>query len=97
MGAEWWCGGSGSRVWLSGRAPWRWGWVLGCVVAAFGLVLAISASARAADCSLADFDYNGACGPEYRETGLGGRCGLERSVAYSTIQWRTSPVTGRMS
>ncbi len=92
MGAEWWCGGSGSRVWLSGRAPWRWGWVLGCVVAAFGVVLAMSASARAADCSLADFDYNGACGPEYESPAWGDAAGWSDPSQYSTIQ--LADVTG---
>ena len=49
-------------------------------------MLTFSASARAANCALADFAYNGACGPEFESPAWGDAAGWTDPSKYSTIQ-----------
>jgi hypothetical protein len=62
------------------------GWLALAVVAIVVATLVGSASARAADCSLPDYGYNGACGPEYESPAWGDGSGWNRPSKYSTIQ-----------
>jgi hypothetical protein len=73
-------GSGGRRVWR--RASW---WLAAVVVVLAGS-LALSSAAVAADCSLADYDYNGACGPEYESPSWGNAAGWTDPSQYSTIQ-----------
>ena len=41
---------------------------------------------RAADCSLSDLDYNGACGPQFEIPAWGDGAGWTSPSKYSTIQ-----------
>ena len=56
------------------------------VLLAVGVMLAVSGPARAADCALADLDYNGACGPEFQSPAWGDAAGWTDPSKYSTIQ-----------
>jgi hypothetical protein len=69
----------------------RWGEkrAVGVVLAlalSIAVSLALATSARAADCSLADFSYNGACGPEFETPAWGDGQGWTDPSKYSTIQ-----------
>ena len=48
--------------------------------------LGSAATARAADCSLADDAYNGACGPQFEQPAWGDGAGWTDPSKYSTIQ-----------
>jgi hypothetical protein len=55
------------------------------VLAVVGVTLAVSASARAANCSLAEFAYDSACGPEFESPAWGDAAGWTDPSKYSTI------------
>ena len=59
------------------------------------MTLAVSASARAANCSLADLSYNGACGPQFESPAWGDTAGWTDPSKYSTIQ--LADITGNGS
>ena len=84
-------GADRGRGWR-GRRVGRAGWVLGAVLAVVGVMLAMSVSASAADCSLADFSYNGACGPEFESPAWGDTAGWTDPSKYSTI--KLADITG---
>ena len=84
-------GAKRGRGWRGGRVG-RAGWVLGAVLVVVGVMLAMSASARAANCSLADFAYNGACGPEFESPAWGDAAGWTDPSKYSTI--KLADITG---
>lgn len=71
---------TGARGWFRPRS------VLTALIAALAMTLAASASARAASCSLADFSYNGMCGPEFESPAWGDTAGWTDPSKYSTIQ-----------
>jgi hypothetical protein len=79
----------GKRFWA------RVGWVLGAVFAVAGTMLVVSSSAWAADCALADYAYNAACGPEYESPGWGDGAGWTDPSQYSTIQLADITGNGR--
>src|SRR5271154_1935123 len=60
--------------------------VLTALIAAVAMILAVSASARAANCALADFSYDGICGPEFESPAWGDAAGWTDPSKYSTIQ-----------
>jgi hypothetical protein len=60
--------------------------VLTALIAAVAMILALSASARAANCALADFSYDGICGPEFESPAWGDAAGWTDPSKYSTIQ-----------
>jgi hypothetical protein len=74
----------------------RWGWqrrsgarvgrLLGVVSGVVVMMLGVSGLARAADCSRADYGYNGACGPQYESPAWGDGGGWTDPSQYSTIQ-----------
>jgi hypothetical protein len=64
----------------------RTGALLGLLIAALALALWLSPPARAADCSLADQSYNGACGPQFELPAWGDGAGWKDPSKYSTIQ-----------
>jgi hypothetical protein len=65
---------------------------VGAVLVGVGVLLAVSGSARAADCALADFAYNGACGPEFESPAWGDTPGWTDPSKYSTI--KLADITG---
>ncbi len=64
----------------------RAGALLGLLVAILALAMWLSPSAQAADCKLADYDYNGACGPQFELPAWGDGAGWTDPSKYSTIQ-----------
>jgi len=55
-------------------------------------MLAVAVSARAADCALTDYQYNGACGPEFESPAWGDAAGWTDPSKYSTI--KLADITG---
>ena len=80
-----WMRADRARGWDGVRLQ-RVGWLLGPVLIVVGAMVALAASARAADCALADFAYNGACGPEFESPAWGDYGGVDGPSKYSTIQ-----------
>ncbi len=64
------------------------GWLIltGVFWAVAALVLSMPGAARAADCSLADYGYNAACGPEFETPAWGDGAGWLDPSKYTTIQ-----------
>jgi hypothetical protein len=61
--------------------------LLGVAAAVVGLMMAVCPTVRAANCSqLADYDYNGACGPEFESPAWGDAAGWTDPSKYSTVQ-----------
>jgi hypothetical protein len=81
LGRDW-----GKRFWA------RVGWLLAAVFAVVATMLVVSASAWAVDCSLADYAYNAARGPEYESPGWGDAAGWTDPSQYSTI--KLADITG---
>ena len=66
--------------------------LLGVAIAVIGVMMAVSPAARAANCALADFAYNGACGPEFESPAWGDTPGWTDPSKYSTI--KLADITG---
>jgi hypothetical protein len=67
--------------------PGRLARLVGALLLVAAAISVASASARAADCSATgDFDYNGACGPEFESPAWGDAAGWAEPSKYSTIQ-----------
>ena len=68
------------------------GCLLGVAIVVIGVMMAVSPAARAANCALADFAYNGACGPEFESPAWGDTPGWTDPSKYSTI--KLADITG---
>jgi hypothetical protein len=85
-------------AWIGHAERWRhvWirqaGWLLAAVLVVVGVMLGGSASARAANCALADFAYNNTCGPEFESPAWGDAAGWTDPSKYSTI--KLADITG---